>query len=775
MRYRLIVFLVLLQHCLARCASAQSFERVSPSWRMDDILDIMITHDGQMHLTTSNAGHLTSTDAGTTWKEQRGPEKMYDLIRLVEHAGSMWGLPAGSFPTGEKADSAGSKLLLRYDPSSDEWWSIRFHHNWQGCTSADMSGDGKALFLLLNCDSLVLFRSVDAAATWMRIPLPRQWAHSATNWWRPAAVFRDSATGIVMHYDGHTGWMYQTTDAGATWMPVAEATDIRYGLEGVPRPPVSWCGDSVFVFIDQGNVAVSTTDLGRTWRRGARIQGTVRAIAFDDGGRGYAVDARGAVHRSEDYGIHWVRVLEGSQLDIRATVCLAGRDSLLFGTNFGQLRRSTDAGLTWTWQRDAPVLQPQKAWFPDAMNGFLVGAALDAAWTPSILKTTDGGSSWSVLALPDSVTVAMMFFADATHGWIVDERRGRDDTVRTVYRSTDGGVSWIPVLNWPIIGGKDITILATGTFHRGRNIIILPTYEGGLLRTGDGGLTWSYTTGVFDTSGGDSAPGAVVTNGNTHMWIATQRRIYRSTDDGITWSIRQSTQNLDPQRTIRRLFPLGEDSIARMACSTSCRMHVTPDGGTTWQVYDMDPSFRSVVPSMTMHGDGTGMLTPMNFTSVNGICADSLTMTVDGWKTRYRPAWEIRSTRGTQVDNSIKLFHSLDRNHTWLFTPAAVYRTTNGGVNWTELPPAVPSTADIAEVYPQPAAPNDVLHVRLRNDAGALRLELRDLLGRLVSVLHDGERADRGTVRWNVDVPAGVYILSLASRSRARARTIIVR
>jgi photosystem II stability/assembly factor-like uncharacterized protein len=151
-----------------------------------------------------------------------------------------------------------------------------------------------------------------------------------------------------------------------------------------------------------------------------------------------------------------------------------------------------------------------------------------------ILATADGGRTWT-RQYRGSAALDQVDFTDAEHGWAA----GRDALLRT----TDGGASWTalkepcqgdltsvhfvsPALGYAVAaapGSDAASAAASGTFTS--------ALGGSLVRTTDGGATWTAVTGA--PANPQSACFASAADG----YLGTPGRIWRSTDGGQRWTL----------------------------------------------------------------------------------------------------------------------------------------------------------------------------------------------------------------------------------------------
>lgn len=214
--------------------------------------------------------------------------------------------------------------------------------------------------------------------------------------------------------------------------------------------------------------------------------------------------------------------------------------------------RTTDGGRTWTEKiLQAPNMQIQtlqNIHFVSAQTGWVIGRAGDEeAGQGVLLKTTDGGDSWSAIRLPFDQLPAAIFFIDEKTGWIggagppikEDEDTGPSDIIVT----TDGGATWasqirLPVTIYDIYFANSTTGWATGSL-------------GTVYHTDDGGRTWMPQRSELEMMIGGISP---------------------SSEGGKRWKM-LAVQFVDPSHG----FAAAESEIERIG-----RLLTTTDGGATW-------------------------------------------------------------------------------------------------------------------------------------------------------------------------------------------------
>src|SRR5689334_7802585 len=98
---------------------------------------------------------------------------------------------------------------------------------------------------------------------------------------------------------------------------------------------------------------------------------------------------------------------------------------------YGTIVRTTDGGSSWTIQTSGTTQTLWDVTFADVNNGTAVGE------DGTIVGTTDGGDHWVTQTSGTTFQLRGVSFSDATHGTAVGEGG-------TILRTTDGGNSWVP-------------------------------------------------------------------------------------------------------------------------------------------------------------------------------------------------------------------------------------------------------------------------------------------------------------------------------------------
>ncbi|MDH0863005.1 YCF48-related protein [Mitsuaria sp. GD03876] len=337
-------------------------------------------------------------------------------------------------------------------------------------------------------------------------------------------------------------------------------------------------------------------------------------------------------------------------------------------------------GSGWCWQAPRPLGTVQYDFsFVDANNGWSVGEQ------GTILRTTDGGKTWTSQASGVKSTLTAVTFFDASNGWAVGE-------FGAVLRTTDGGKTWAlqpapsQLGNLTIQADGPGTLLISGytgtrmTVDGGANWI-----EGTALQSdptlGADGVLWqtSYYEGLRKSVDqgrtstlavrfeNENLVGFNLSGRNLMLLTSTQRYVSgnyvttytarRSLDNGQTWDV--GTASGLPANGWSYLQALSMTSGADASVVISDTLYRTRDGGSNWTAQPQPSNaYSGVSYSRPARANGVwmrGYYTSSSLSYQNEVSTDSGTTwralpaeyTGGSLKRQGANAWVARGGQGT--------------------------------------------------------------------------------------------------------------------------------
>lgn len=238
-----------------------------------------------------------------------------------------------------------------------------------------------------------------------------------------------------------------------------------------------------------------SSDGGATWTdssAGLTFR-DVRSLAIDPRTPSvvYAGTSGGGVFKSVDAGASWHRLTSSPEsAPLLAVAPLT--PSTLYAASFGPgVYKSTDAGATWSHLTNVPVPDVLAlAVDPTASGTVWVGGQWDLTSGVGLARTTDGGVSWSPIALGpgqssvEAIAIAPSSLPPYVPGAVYVGRLG-DPTSPAVCRSTDGGASWFAASDGLPVGLEPRTLVVDP-----RHPLTVYLGTNGFFRCVNGGLSW---------------------------------------------------------------------------------------------------------------------------------------------------------------------------------------------------------------------------------------------------------------------------------------------
>lgn len=376
------------------------------------------------------------------------------------------------------------------------------------------------------------------------------------------------------------GWGYPTyvsRDGGATWTSLGQPlADLTFGP-----------GDSLFGAPFDTYGILKSVDGGLTWAQTGLPDGTTQVLRVD--GRLYAAGGLG-VWISIDNGAHWRPSSRG--LSARNASDLTEFRSALYGSFAPEgVLASRTGGTSWQQLRDANHPEGLLLRFLTAGPDALYALEQIGDFTPqeALVRSTDGGASWSELADPGLGGAFTSLAVDPRNPALLyagsTEQTGNDVPRCHLARSVDTGRSWSCVVEEAsveeihverktstpyLIAAGNLFALAGGTTlePRGAGLpsqgtlgfafdprlagtLYAATTEG-VFKTVDGGLSWTRA-GRGLPAGQAVHSVAVDLRRRGVVYAGLQGRVFRSLDAGRTW--RQLGNGLPLEAPIVEILP----------------------------------------------------------------------------------------------------------------------------------------------------------------------------------------------------------------------------
>ncbi len=403
-----------------------------------------------------------------------------------------------------------------------------------------------------------------------------------------------------------------------------------------------------------------------------------RKIFFVNQFTGYLIADSNRLYRTTDGGSNWIAVYDfsGRLQDVIFKDANAG--FAVTGNRFG---RTVNGGLNWSFSY--PVSNGDYnlygVYFLNSLTGF-ISAKEPVTTYACLLSTTDGGNNWSVFnTYIDEFEASKLFFLNQSTGWFAGSRFEKIFIMKTL----DAGLNWnesiipfeygVPVgLNYSVVTGGFVT-----TVNR-------------IYRTTDNGNVWT----AFRTG-----------NGLTSSFLKDDSLLFVSDSFGRIFRINVFTNRADTvhgktNEVLTRVQALSQGVVVATGYDYAVRK--TSDGGQNWLADDVtghqEFSVMVFTDGMTGYGiSGRGHVKKTtNFGSNWFMVYDTLTELTSVSFTNQSTGWVfgggfiLKTTNGginwTKSVTQLSLYKPLFFNAMtgYALGDNILYRTSDGGNSWTQ-------------------------------------------------------------------------------------------
>lgn len=308
-----------------------------------------------------------------------------------------------------------------------------------------------------------------------------------------------------------------------------------------------------------------------------------------------------------------------------SSIALDPADPFTFyvGLGTGGIMKSTDNGSTFQpiFEHEAVAAIGDVAVAPSDPKSIYVGTgeANDrntVSWGAGVYTSNDAGATWTRAGLEKTRAIARVVVhpTDPKTAWVCSPGDVWQPGERGIYKTTDGGKSWKKVYSAPApfesragcgdlaIDPSDPNVLYATLYARLRRPWVF-TYGaaatdgkdiGGVLKSTDGGATWTKLTGGLPTMTGRIGLAVYAKNPRTVFALVQSDAggtsdiddpyskaggVFRSDDAGATWT-RQS--KLDPRPFYFSQIRVDPSNDKRVYV-LGFMLHVSDDGGKSWR------------------------------------------------------------------------------------------------------------------------------------------------------------------------------------------------
>lgn len=586
---------------LAKTIDGAASWEVFSSFDFDDFNDLEFLDEQNGWAASVDGKVLHTTDSGESWSStSAGSEDLHD-IEFID-ANTIW--VAGDYGSLFKSTDGGENWTsaiqldtialgeMQFLSASDNIKDIEFLDENTGYLIGNTYDSGYKGFLL---------KTTDGGENWT--PISSDYQHKFTDIEIPEGGTIVIAAGNDDFSEAGGNAIYVSEDEGDSWDilqdgngPITwnnldhfEDTWIAVGESGASAT-FTLADDTLHTnlvsgqtitdlsFIDEENGVFvteerykgkifTTADGGQTWTESFALEGRkdFKSVAFADennlwavGNDHYTGDERWLIYHSSDQGETWTKIDPGfevyEQLEYLEQVQFLDAQTGFIKAE-DQLIKTTDGGTNWTALAEPESISYydfETIQFLDEQHGWMAGSEL-------IAKTTDGGTTWEIVYEQDSMSpeITNIQFLSTDLGYVIQER---GDMMKT----TDGGENWTELSTFISFDLNDLHFISADTgFIVGDGGRILTTVDGGEEFSSNYNMTSKdLTTAYFINSnigwiGGRKGTLLATTNGGG---IATSNEVHEPTDAPVSVKLHQNYPNpFNPSTVISYQLTVSSD------------------------------------------------------------------------------------------------------------------------------------------------------------------------------------------------------------------------
>ncbi len=289
-----------------------------------------------------------------------------------------------------------------------------------------------------------------------------------------AVDFPTSTTGYI---SGANGVVYKTSDGGGTYQNICPLVGYDYFALDFVSENIGYLTNNLS---SSDSKLYKTIDGAQSWQELPIPPHIWRAITFLNANVGFVGGTIlnnvppavvGKLFKTTDGGQTWTEIVISNLNTVRSIFFVDNNNGYLCGEQ-GQFLKTTDGGLTWTLENlnlNTPIpvtqLSSNDIYFKNVNEGFCLTNTLFHN-DSFLMKTIDGGNSWTRIVLPNSGyssfdNYSSIEFYDSNTGYITGGNITAD--TGSILKSLDGGNTWVQMtVNTPRLIGMSLVNSTTG-------------------------------------------------------------------------------------------------------------------------------------------------------------------------------------------------------------------------------------------------------------------------------------------------------------------------
>ena len=219
-------------------------------------------------------------------------------------------------------------------------------------------------------------------------------------------------------------------------------------------------------------IAVTTLAQAQWFEQEPKVRTVIlESITFSNQFNGAIVGSKGTILHSSDAGESWDSLYSPTNADLEKVFFIDDFNGWIVGDS-GKVLYSSDGGLNWSILPNVINEKLFSVHFINSSTGFIVGNNV-------IYKTTNSGNSWQEKKREINSWYYDVYFSNQLNGWVV----GDSAATGVILKTSDGGETWTTIYQTYFGYLSDICFASPSVAYVSGENSIVP-------KSTDGGSTW---------------------------------------------------------------------------------------------------------------------------------------------------------------------------------------------------------------------------------------------------------------------------------------------